>query len=301
MQAHTTKIPVERRFPVSLTQSIGSIRELYETGKESRWNPEADIAWNDFDAGKFEQASLDAARLVWSRRAWVEYAGLYETPALLVRLCLEAGRESDPKYFLTVRNTEEAWQIESCHRYAKLLGGYIDRPPQAESEVVFNQYRHRQILDAEQDADIFFTVHSAVEDGLELELFRAYLDNATEPVAQQILQKSVQAKERHVAFGWTYVSERVGMWSDAQRTAVAIGVHDYIQNIEMRGYHCPWLSGSADAETRAAEVAALAGLGASTQAREQVIFLSYIAGVRIRLKTFGIELPGFAHPRLGTF
>src|SRR3546814_19544130 len=116
MQAHITKFPVERRFPVTLTQSIGSIRDLYETGKESRWNPEVDIAWESFDAGKYRRADLDAARLVWSRRAWVEYAGLYETPALLVRVCLEAGRESAPTYFLTVCNHEEAWQKERCHR-----------------------------------------------------------------------------------------------------------------------------------------------------------------------------------------
>ena len=49
-------------------------------------------------------------------------------PALLIRFCLEPGREADPKYFLTVRNTEEAWHVESFHRVAELCGGYLDRP-----------------------------------------------------------------------------------------------------------------------------------------------------------------------------
>ncbi len=301
MQTQVTKIPVERRFPLSLTQSIGSIRELYDIGKQRRWNPEADITWHEFDPGQYDSAARDAARLVWSRRAWVEYAGLYETPALLIRLCLETDRESDPKYFLTVRNTEEGWQIESCHRYAKLLGGYIDRPSEAWQEAIFNQDRHRQVLNVDQDTDVFFTVHSAVEDTLELVLFRAYLENAREPVAQQILQKSVEAKERHVAFGWLYVAERASIWSMSERAAVADGIYRYLLDIEMQGYHCPWMAGQNSAEARAADIAAKAGLGAATQAQELAIFRSYIEDIRGRLKELGVALPTLTHKTFGTF
>ncbi|TAL90628.1 MAG: hypothetical protein EPN62_04890 [Candidimonas sp.] len=301
MQTQITKIPVEHRFPLSLTQSIGSIRELYDIGKQRRWNPEADIAWQQFDPGQYDSVVRDAARLVWSRRAWVEYAGLYETPALLIRLCLETDRESDPKYFLTVRNTEEGWQIESCHRYAKLLGGYIDRPPDARQEAIFNQDRHRQALNVDQDTDVFFTVHSAVEDTLELALFRAYLDNAREPVARQILQKSVQAKERHAAFGWLYVAERADNWSMSERAAVADGVYRYLLDIEMKGYHCPWMAEQDGAEAKAADIAAEAGLGAATQAGEQAVFRSCIEDIRGRLEELGVALPVLTHGIFGTF
>ncbi len=298
-QTPSTKILVENRFPLELKRSIVSIRELYETAKQQRWNPETDIAWTQFTPQNYDAAAIDAGRLVWSRRAWLEYAGLAETPAILIRLCLEAGRESDPKYFLTIRNTEEAWQIESAHRFAQLLGGYIDRPSSARQKALFNQYRHRQALDAEQHADAFFTTHSAVEDGLELELHRAYLANATDPVAYQLLEKAVQAKERHVTFGWLYVAERAANWSDADRAAIGAHVHKYLQEIELSGYHCPWLAQPDGAEASAAETAAKAGLGAATRATEQGIFVDYVASVRERLGEFGVTLPPLTHSALG--
>ncbi len=298
-QAPSTKILVESRFPLELKRSIDSIRELYEIGKQQRWNPETDIAWPAFKPEHYDAATRDAARLVWSRRAWIEYSGLAETPAILIRLCLEAGRESDPKYFLTVRNTEEAWQIESAHRFAQLLGGYVDQPASAQQKALFNQYRHRQALDAEQHADAFFTTHSAVEDGLELQLHRAYLANATDSVAHQLLEKSVQAKERHVAFGWLYVTECAARWSDADRAAIGAHAHQYLQDIELMGYHCPSLGAPDGDEARAAEIAAQAGLGAVSRAVEQGIFIDYVASVRARLDEFGVALPALVHPTLG--
>ncbi|MGS1109588.1 hypothetical protein ACVCNH_25325 [Achromobacter anxifer] len=294
MNAATTRIPVERRFPLTLKQSITSIRELYETGKQQRWAPETDIPWASLDLGALDAQVRDAARLTWSRRAWVEYAGLSETPALLVRLCLESGRESDPKYFLTVRNTEEAWQIECFHRYATLLGGYLNRPPSPRQEAIFNQCRHRQVLDAACNADAFFTTHAAVEDGLELELFRAYLENAREPVARRILEQCVQAKERHATFGWLYVAERAAAWSDADRAAVAQAVSGYLNEVELRGYHCPWLAEPDGPESRANALTAEAGLGAASAEREYEVLWSYLETVTRRLAEFGVELPGIA-------
>ena len=54
---------------------------------------------------------------------WIEATGLTETPALLMRFCMEAGREIDPKFYLTVRNTEEAWHVECFDRVAEAFGG----------------------------------------------------------------------------------------------------------------------------------------------------------------------------------
>ncbi|WP_143322941.1 hypothetical protein [Candidimonas nitroreducens] len=297
--AHSTRIPVEHRFPLHLRRSITSIRDLYEAGKQQRWNPDTDIAWSRFDPAAYDAAALQAARLTWSRRAWVEYAGLAETPAILIRFCLEAGRESDPKYFLTVRNTEEAWQIESCHRYAGVLGGYVDQPSSVREKTLFNQYRHRHALDAEESADAFFVVHSAVEDSLELELCRAYLDDARDPVARQILEKSTQAKERHAAFGWLYATERAARWSAPERAQVSAQVLAYLRDIELAGYHCAWLGDPASAEARAAQATSEAGLGAASQERERDLLCDYVAAVRARLGELGVDLPELSHPALG--
>ncbi|MBP6018688.1 MAG: hypothetical protein KA735_04290 [Burkholderiaceae bacterium] len=300
MQATTTKILDERRFPVSLTETITPIRELYDCGKQERWNPEVDILWKTLDLGKYDADILEAARLTWSRRAWVEYAGLCETPALLVRLCLELGREADPKYFLTVRNTEEAWQIDCYHRYAQALGGYVDSSPLAATEKIFNQYRHRHVLDAEQNVDVLFAVYSVAEDGLELALFEAYLAGTTEPVAKQILTKSVKAKQRNVSFAWLYMTKRAAQWSPEQCVAVGSGVHSYLQDIELNGYHCAWLGDPQGQEAQAADITAKAGLGAVTQATEAVVFKTYITQLREDLRNIGIPLAELTHPELGT-
>lgn len=295
-----TAIPVEQRFPLTLKQSILSIRDLYETGKRERWSPMTGIEWNRLSPARFDATTRDAARLTWSWRAWVEYAGLTETPATLIRLCLEAGRESDPKYFLTVRNTEEAWHIECFHRLAQEFGGYVNRPPLATQEVLFEERRDRAILDAEQHVDAYFAAHSAVEDGLELALFEAHLENADEPVTQALLQKVVAAKTRHASFGWLYLAERARVWSDADRAAVAHAVHDHLQQVELAGYHCPWLADPQSQTSQANVLMCDARLGAASMQREEAILRAYIADTRVRLNEFGVVLAPLTHPALGT-
>ena len=57
----------------------------------------------------------EAARLVWSRRAWGTYPGLAENTALLIRFCLESGTAGmDAKLFLSFRPAEEAKHLEAC-------------------------------------------------------------------------------------------------------------------------------------------------------------------------------------------
>jgi len=296
-----TPLLVERRFPLELKHSIQSIRALYESGKDARWTPAKDIAWDAFAPDTVPQAARDAARQVWSRRAWLEYTGLAETPALLIRFCLEAGRESDPKYFLTVRNTEEAWHIECFHRYAKLLGGYLDRPADARWEDVLNRTLYRDALDASQPLDTYVAVHCAVEDGLDLALYRLYAGNAREPVVAQILARVLADKERHAAFGWLYLAERAARMDAAARAAVATQIEAWLRHVAFTGYHIPSLSSSIDtaADDAAATLAAEAGLGAATPAQERASFRQYLADARTRLGELGIVLPVLRHPSLG--
>jgi len=296
-----TPILVERRFPLDLAGSIASIRQLYETGKQDRWNPDAQIAWGDLDQAAIPQAARDAARLVWSRRAWLEYTGLAETPALLIRFCLELGRESDPKYFLTVRNTEEAWHIECFHRYACELGGYIDRPADARWEPVINRTLYRNALDASVSLDAYVAVHCALEDGLELELAKLYLANAREPVAAQLLRHVVADKERHAAFGWLYLAQRVATMDAAQKAQVQVAMQSWVAHVAFSGYQIPSLSTDiADASLlAAATLAAENGLGAATPAQEEKTFAEYLGRARERLAQLGLTLAPARHPRLG--
>jgi hypothetical protein len=296
-----TPILVERRFPLDLAQSIGSIRELYEAGKTARWDPVRDVAWQAFNRGAYASAVLEAARRVWSRRAWIEYTGLAETPALLIRFCLEPGREADPKYFLTVRNTEEAWHVECFHRMAEACGGYIDRPANPAWEAVINQTLYRQALDADRSLDEYVAVHCAVEDGLELELYEAYLGNARDAVTRGLLERIVADKRRHAEFGWLYLASRAPHLGAAEKSGIAAAVRAWLERVALAGYLVPSLATDIDArdESAAAATVAQAGLGAVTAADEEMRFVSYVARARRRLAELGIDVPALAHARLG--
>jgi hypothetical protein len=298
---HPTPILVERRFPLDLAQSLGSIRDLYETGKTARWDPERDVAWAAFDRAAHGAAVLEAARKVWSRRAWIEYTGLAETPALLIRFCLEPGREADPKYFLTVRNTEEAWHVESFHRMAEACGGYLDRPADPAWEPVINQTLYRQALDAGRSLDEYVAVHCAVEDGLELELYAAYLGNARDATVRGLLERVVADKRRHAEFGWIYLASRAPQLDAAAKAGAARAIAAWIEGVALAGYHVPSLAAGIDARDEAAAAAACAeaGLGAVTAAAEVALFTAYLGRARARLAELGVAVPALAHPRLG--
>ena len=286
-----TPILVERRFPLDLAHSITSVRDLYDTSKSARWDPGEDVEWPSFDAGAYDEETLAAARLTWSRRTWIEYTGLAETPALLIRFCLEAGREADPKYYLSVRNTEEAWHVESCHRFAKCLGGYLDEPPNPAWAEILNQSFPQRALDAEQSLDGYVAARCALAKGLNLELWRGYLDNARDPVARRILSLCVADKERHSAFGWLYLDTRAPAWSASDAALVADNVNAYFETVERRGYHCAWLA----AEDVAGEVVeaerrtASAGLGALPPEDERDIVSAYLTRARERYAALGIR------------
>lgn len=295
------RVPVETRFPLDLAVAIAPIDDLYQEAKLDTWSPENDIPWATFDRKALAPEQLDAARYVWSRRAWLEYTGIAETPALLLRFCLERARPIDPKYFLTVRNTEEAMLVECFHDYAELLGGYVDRPVDPGWEALISRGYYRDALDAETSLDAYVAIHCAIEDGLELELFRAYLANAREPVARAVLERSVRVKARHADFGWRYLGKRMPELFESDRSGIAQAAGKWLMDVVLSGYHVPSLSTaiSHDAEERAQALAADSGLGAATPSQEQEIVRACLSSTRGRLLDMGLRLPALHHPRLG--
>src|SRR5258706_1393839 len=120
---------LERRFPLRFASENPTLRELYRQAKRFRWNPETDIAWSRFDPAAYPPAVREAARLVWSRRAWGTYPGLGGNTALLIRFCLESGAAGmDAKLFLSFRPAEEAKQLAAWFLFARQLGGYESTP-----------------------------------------------------------------------------------------------------------------------------------------------------------------------------
>jgi hypothetical protein len=285
-----------------MSVTLPEIRELYDSGKAGRWNPHRDIEWKALAPESYDEAVRRAARLTWSRRLWAEATGLTETPALLMRFCMEIGREIDPKFYLTVRNTEEAWHVECFDRIAQAFGGRVTAPVDPGYQSTFNRNLHRRVMSAEQNLDSYVTCFAAFEDGLELELCRAWRITATNPAIAAVLDHVIADKERHAAFGWLYLALRASHWSAKDRTLIAEELTAHVRETEFKGYHCPWLAPEyAAAEEEADAVIAAAGLGAATRAAEEDVLASYVANARSKLAEFGIALPMFESNRMRTF
>ncbi|MFM8546787.1 MAG: hypothetical protein ACKODB_04120 [Betaproteobacteria bacterium] len=295
-----TPIPVERRFPLDLNESDHVIRQLYELAKTSKWDPFREFDWALLNQSVTDSALREAARLAYSRRAWQTYTGLTETPAILIRFCLEIGREADPKYFLTVRNTEEAWHIECFHGVAKALGGDLPEPSSGAFAEVFNQRRATTVLDAGTSLDAYFVTHCANEKQLELQLGEISLANSRNDIVKAVWERIVADRRRHAAFGWAYLSRRATQWGQADRTAITESFAAFVGGPLSRGYQCPSLAPADTAEFVAAEQAlADAGRGGVPAAAEQVCVRRVIDDARNRLNATGITLPRFTHPIAG--
>jgi hypothetical protein len=296
------RLLVERRFPLEMNVTLPEIRELYDSGKTGRWNPHRDIDWSALLPERYDEQTRRAACRSWSRRLWIEATGLTETPALIVRFCMEVGREIDPKFYLTTRNTEEAWHVECFDRIAEAFGGRVARPAERSYETVFNRNLHRRVLDAAQHLDSYVTVHAAFEDGLELELCRAWRKNADNKAIAAVLDRVIADKERHAAFGWLYLASRAPHWSAEERATIADELTAHVRDTELRGYHCPWLAPEhALAEAEADALVAAAGLGGASRAMEEDVLVAYVANARARLAEFGVAVPVFETNRMRAF
>jgi hypothetical protein len=296
------RLLVEQRFPLKMTTTLPAIRALYNSGKAGRWNPHRSIDWAALAPERYDGAVQTAARLAWSRRTWMEATGLTETPALLVRMCMETGREIEAKNFLTVRNTEEAWHIECFDRLAEAFGGRITRPSTPAYEALFNRNLHRRALDSTQLLDGFIAVYAAFEDGLELQLCRAHRAGCNNPAVAAVLDHVIADKERHASFGWLYLESRAPLWTDVEREQIATELQRHIQGVELKGYHCPWLAPEhAAAEAEADAVIAAAGLGGADRETEEAVFATYVGDARVRLGAWGVALPWFETNRMRAF
>ena len=290
--AEVTPILLERRFPVGLEVSIATVRDLYHESKAGAWDPNSDIDWGAFDVSQYDAATRAAARLSWSRRAWLLHAGLAETPSVLMRFCLERDREADPKFFLTVRNTEEAWHIECCHRLAELCGGYLETPASTDYAALLNQNFHRQVLHADTLLDGYFAARCMLAEGIELALWQAYLDNAEDTVLRTVLQHCVADKQRHARFGAVYLEQRAPQWGDAEKTRITDYLDAYIRDIELQGYQCAGLAPLAQTSdiVQADAVCAAAGLGALGADAERNIFADALWRLSDQLRRYDLAV-----------
>src|SRR5229473_6586732 len=292
---------VERRFPLHFEPESPAIRELYSQSKGFRWNPTEDIAWARLDPTAYDAPVLEAARLVWSRRAWGIYPGLGEGTSLLLRFCLESGSAGmDAKLFLSFRPAEEAKHLEACYLFAKRLGGYESTPAEAVARAS-NQPFAQMALDPDVSVEAVVAALGCLDDQLDLNLCLCHLQHSRDETARQILRLVAGDKQRHVLFAWTLLGDRLPRRDAAGRAAVGLAVRDMLERVILAGYRNTWLLPAEAREHLLAAEALTAehGLGASTVAQEKAVVRATLSQVRERLAAWDITLAHVNHPELG--
>lgn len=288
-----SKMLVERRFPVRLGQQVASLENAYREEKGANWNPVGDIPWDRLAAGDLAQKDRDAARLMWSRRLWAAYGYLSETPATLIRLCLELDRPISPKFFLTVRNTQEACHIEVMQTMAEAYGGYIAKPASPAYAEILNLDLAARVLHADTPIDAYILAHCAIKIGAEAELYELHAAAVTNDTIATALTRIADDKRRHAAFGWAFVMDRIEGWDSAARAAATQEIVRAVEEIILSGSLSPFLAapGIADDEQKAEAHAAAAGLGCSDEAQQRDTLIRYLSATREQLRDLSIELP----------
>jgi len=293
---------VERRFPLHFQPENPVIRELYSQSKGLRWNPVKDIAWDRLDPAAHDAPVREAARLVWSRRAWGVYPGLGESTSLLLRFCLESGAVGmDAKLFLSFRPAEEAKHLEACYLFADRLGGYEAAPGQEAIARASNHPFAQMALDPDVPLEAFVAALGCLDDQLDLNLTLSHLQQSQDEIARQVLRLIAGDKQRHVLFAWALLTDRLPRLAPERRPAVAAAVRDMLEGVILTGYRNTWLlpAGAGDRLLAAEALVAEHGLGASTAEQEQTVVRATLAQVRERLATWDIVLPHVTHPALG--
>src|SRR5438093_115637 len=117
----------EQRYPLPLAPAMPDVWELWRRAKTLEWDPQTDIPWEELHPERYSAEQLLAAQMYWSRRTWGEYGAISESPALLLRFCLER-RLPDLQFFFTMRTMEEGRHAEASWLMAERLGRYFPQP-----------------------------------------------------------------------------------------------------------------------------------------------------------------------------
>jgi hypothetical protein len=285
----------EKRFPLKTRHEIPSTVELWRKSKQMAWDPETDIPYATFDRSKYSQEQLDAARLGWSRRAWTEYTGIIESPAMLIRLSLEGQIPIETKFVLAAKVLEEARHCEASYLLAEAMGGYIVEPPPGDAivKMVVAGFRDRLAFNPDMSPEGGLAAWHIISEGIAVDIFAARYKACTEPVTREVLRLILQDEVRHVQVGWDYLEHRIPQMTKDEVQLVQDAVLDIMENVEMKGFHSMCLlPADLESELQEAEaIAAEAGLGFCAAEVEHEVFVRSIQYLRKRFGKLGITVP----------
>ena len=293
----------EDRYPLPLAPAMPDVWRLWQRAKDLEWDPQTDIPWAELRPERYSAEQIMAARMYWSRRTWGEYGAISESPALLLRFCLE-NRHPDLRFFFTMRTMEEGRHAEASWLMAERLGGYFPQPqnPPTAGAVGTHGVR-RMAFDPDTALEgIFASLVCAAEEIL-IDVFKATVDRATNPAVRRMMELILRDEVRHIAFGWHCLEAWAPSFTPETIRSMEQALIAMIENVEFRGYRNLWLAlegGSAtQAEIDADRISCEAGLGGSTPEDEMRVFPEFLRKIRKRMAPWGVKIPMFDHPRLG--
>src|SRR5687768_1057706 len=288
----------EKRFPLKTRHEVPAISELWRKSKQMAWDPVTDIPYHTFDRSKYSQEQLDAARLGWSRRAWTEYTGIIESPAMLIRMSLDGQAPIEAKFVLAAKVVEEARHCEASFLLAEAMGGYVTEPPPGDAivKMVIAGFRDRLAFNPEVSTEAAIAGWHIISEGIAVDIFAARYRACKEPVTREVLRLILQDEVRHVALGWEYLEHRVPQMTPAEVEGVQNAVLDIIENVEMKGFHsmCLLPPDLESALQEAEAIAAAAGLGFCAAEEEHRVFIKSVQNIRKRFAKMGITIPLYA-------
>jgi hypothetical protein len=288
----------EKRFPLKTRHEVPAISELWRKSKQMAWDPVTDIPYSTFDRSKYSQEQLDAARLGWSRRAWTEYTGIIESPAMLIRMSLDGQAPIEAKFVLAAKVVEEARHCEASFLLAEAMGGYISEPPPHDAiiKMVIAGFRDRLAFNPDVSTEAAMAGWHIISEGIAVDIFAARYKACTEPVTREVLRLILQDEVRHVAVGWEYLEHRMPQMTKDEVAGVQAAVLDIIENVEMKGFHsmCLLPDNLESALKEAEAIAAAAGLGFASAEQEHAVFIRSIQDLRKRFGKLGITVPYYS-------
>ena len=293
----------EERYPLPLKPVMPDVWELWQRSKNLEWDPQTDIPWHELRPEGYSAEQIMAARMYWSRRTWGEYGAISESPALLLRFCLE-NRHPDLRFYFTMRTMEEGRHAEASWLMADRLGGYFPQPqnPPTAGAVGTHGVR-RMAFDPDTALEgIFASLVCAAEEIL-IDVFKATVDRATNPAVRRMMELILRDEVRHIAFGWQCLDHWAPSFTPDVIQSIERAVITMIENVEFRGYRNLWLAleggNATHAEIDADRISCEAGLGGSTPEDEMRVFPEFLRKIRKRMTPWGVNIPFFDHPRLG--
>jgi len=293
----------EERYPLPLKPVLPDVWKLWQRSKTLEWDPQTDIPWHELHPERYSADQIMAARMYWSRRTWGEYGAISESPALLLRFCLE-NRHPDLRFYFTMRTMEEGRHAEASWLMADRLGGYFPQPQNPPTAGAVGTHGVRRMAFDPNTAleGIFASLVCAAEEIL-IDVFKATVDRATNPAVRRMMELILRDEVRHIAFGWQCLDHWAPCFTPEVIQSIERAVITMIENVEFRGYRNLWLAleggDATPAEIDADRISCEAGLGGSTPEDEMRVFPDFLRKIRKRMAPWGVNIPFFEHPRLG--